>query len=61
MTPAVTKWMFLLIFAAISLVTVINVMINHTTELDWIPKDQKFSESTSAGLLMALYNDSVSF
>ncbi|XP_026815475.1 glutamyl aminopeptidase-like [Rhopalosiphum maidis] len=57
MTP-VTKWMFLLILAAISLVTVINVMINHTTELDWIPKDEKFSESTSAGLLMALYNDS---
>lgn len=41
---------------AITVVTVITIMINHTMKLEKISEDQNLTEVTSAGYLMAPFN-----
>ncbi|XP_060840151.1 glutamyl aminopeptidase-like isoform X1 [Rhopalosiphum padi] len=55
----VIKWMFLLVLAAVPIVTIVTIMINQTMELERIPEDEKLTEITSAGYLMAHYNSSI--
>jgi glutamyl aminopeptidase len=52
----VIKWMFLLVLAAVPIVTIVTIMINQTMELERIPEDEKLTDITSAGYLMAHYN-----
>jgi len=52
----VMKWMFLLVLAAVPIVTIVTIMINQTMELERIPEDEKLTDITSAGYLMTHYN-----
>jgi len=51
MTPVI-KWVFVLVLATITAVTLLTVLNNHMKELEWIPEDEKLTEITSASLLM---------
>ncbi|NP_001192196.1 glutamyl aminopeptidase [Acyrthosiphon pisum] len=46
------KWVFILVLAAVTAVTIIKIMINRTKELEKIQEDEKLTEITPAGLLM---------
>jgi len=52
----VIKWVFILVLAAVTAVTIITVMINQTMETERMPEDEKLTEITPAGRLMAPYN-----
>lgn len=51
----VIKWVFILVLAAVTAVTIITIMINQM-ETQRMPEDEKLMEITSAGHLMAPYN-----
>ncbi|CAI6368801.1 unnamed protein product [Macrosiphum euphorbiae] len=51
MTPVI-KWVFVLIFAAVTAVTLLTVLNNHMKESEWIPEDEILTEITSASLLL---------
>jgi len=54
------KWTFVLILAAVTLLTFITIiMINHTIRLKRIPEDENLTETVSADKLLAT-NHSVS-
>lgn len=46
------KWVFVLILAAVTTVTIIKIMINRTKELERIQEDEKLTEIPPAGLLV---------
>ncbi|KAL4150039.1 hypothetical protein QTP88_003885 [Uroleucon formosanum] len=54
----VIKWVFILVLAAVTAVTIITIMINQM-ETQRMPEDEKLMEITSAGHLMAPYNASI--
>ncbi|CAI6369413.1 unnamed protein product [Macrosiphum euphorbiae] len=51
MAPVI-KWVFVLVFATFASVTLLTVINNHMKELEWIPEDEKLTETTSASFLM---------
>jgi len=52
----VIKWLFILVLAAVTAVTIITIMINQTIETERMPEDEKLTEITSTGHLVAPYN-----
>jgi len=51
MTPVI-KWVFVLVFAAVTAVTLLTVLNSHMKESEWIPEDEILTEITSASLLL---------
>lgn len=52
----VIKWVFILVLAAVTAVTIITIMINQTIKTERMPEDEKLTEITSAGHLVSPYN-----
>jgi len=51
MSPGI-KWVFVLVLAVVTAVTIITIMVNRTKELERIHEDEQLTEISSAGLLM---------